>query len=73
MHAVTEGTDAQATVSGAAGARTGETVTGQASDTDTIVASTRAYVHALNRLKVRRQTTPRRAWRCEPAELNLPG
>jgi 2-isopropylmalate synthase len=33
----------------------GRIVTGQSADTDTVVASVRAYVHALNRLLVRRE------------------
>jgi 2-isopropylmalate synthase len=35
----------------------GRIVTGQSADTDTVVASARAYVHALNRLLVRREKT----------------
>ena len=35
----------------------GRIVTGQSADTDTVVASARAYVHALNRLLVRRDKT----------------
>ena len=54
VHAVTEGTDAQATVS-VRMEEDGRIVTGQSADTDTVVASCRAYVHALNRLLVRRQ------------------
>ncbi len=54
VHAVTEGTDAQATVSVRL-EEDGRIATGRASDTDTILASTRAYVHALNRLQVRRE------------------
>ncbi|SIP89526.1 2-isopropylmalate synthase [Paracoccus thiocyanatus] len=53
VHAVTEGTDAQATVS-VRMEEEGRIATGQASDTDTILASVKAYVGALNRLKVRR-------------------
>ena len=56
VHAVTEGTDAQATVS-VRMEENGRIVTGQSADTDTVVASTRAYVHALNRLLVRREKT----------------
>ncbi|WP_299727357.1 2-isopropylmalate synthase [uncultured Tateyamaria sp.] len=56
VHAVTEGTDAQATVS-VRMEEDGRIVTGQSADTDTVVASTRAYVHALNRLLVRREKT----------------
>jgi 2-isopropylmalate synthase len=54
--AVTEGTDAQArtTVRLEEG---GKMVDGQGSDTDTIVASARAYVHALNKLLVKRRRT----------------
>jgi 2-isopropylmalate synthase len=54
VHAVTEGTDAQATVS-IRMVEHGRIATGQASDTDTVVASARAYVDALNRLIVRRE------------------
>lgn len=53
VHAVTEGTDAQATVS-VRMEEEGRIVTGQAADTDTILASVKAYVGALNRLRVRR-------------------
>ena len=35
----------------------GKIVTGQSADTDTVVASAKAYVSALNRLLVRRETT----------------
>jgi len=52
--AVTEGTDAQATVSVRL-EEDGRIATGQSADTDTIVASVRAYVTALNRLIVRRE------------------
>ncbi|WP_374637086.1 alpha-isopropylmalate synthase regulatory domain-containing protein, partial [Paracoccus sp. (in: a-proteobacteria)] len=54
VHAVTEGTDAQATVS-VRMEEDGRIATGQAADTDTILASVKAYVGALNRLKVRRE------------------
>ena len=53
VHAVTEGTDAQATVT-VRMEEEGRIVTGQSADTDTVVASTRAYIAALNRLLVRR-------------------
>jgi 2-isopropylmalate synthase len=53
VNAVTEGTDAQATVSVRL-AEQGLVATGKASDPDTLVASARAYVHALNKLEVRR-------------------
>ncbi len=56
VHAVTEGTDAQATVSVRL-EEDGRIVTGQSADTDTVVASARAYVSALNRLIVRREKT----------------
>ncbi|MFN6951756.1 MAG: 2-isopropylmalate synthase [Albidovulum sp.] len=56
VHAVTEGTDAQATVSVRL-EEGGKIVTGQASDTDTVVASAKAYVNALNNLVVRREKT----------------
>ena len=54
VHAVTEGTDAQATVS-VRMEEGGRIVTGQSADTDTVVASAKAYVRALNRLLVRRE------------------
>lgn len=56
VHAVTEGMDAQATVSVRL-EEGGKIVTGQSADTDTIVASTKAYVNALNKLMVRRLKT----------------
>jgi len=56
VHAVTGGTDAQATVSVRL-QEDGHIATGQASDTDTVVASAKAYVNALNRLMVRREKT----------------
>jgi 2-isopropylmalate synthase len=56
VHAVTEGTDAQATVS-VRMEEAGKIVTGQSADTDTVVASLKAYVAALNRLIVRREKT----------------
>jgi 2-isopropylmalate synthase len=51
--AVTEGTDAQARVTVRL-EEEGKLVDGQGADTDTIVASARAYVHALNKLLVKR-------------------
>ncbi|WP_386683755.1 2-isopropylmalate synthase [Loktanella sp. R86503] len=56
VHAVTEGTDAQATVSVRL-EEDGRIATGQSADTDTVVASTKAYINALNRLIVRREKT----------------
>ena len=53
VHAVTEGTDAQATVSVRMD-EDGNIATGQSADTDTVVASAKAYINALNRLYVRR-------------------
>ncbi|MCK0167524.1 2-isopropylmalate synthase [Jannaschia sp. S6380] len=54
VSAVTEGTDAQATVT-VRMEEDGRIVSGQSADTDTVVASVRAYVNALNRLMVRRE------------------
>ena len=54
VHAVTEGTDAQATVS-VRMEEDGRIATGQSADTDTVVASAKAYINALNRLIVRRE------------------
>jgi 2-isopropylmalate synthase len=53
VSAVTEGTDAQATVTVRL-EEDGRIATGQSADTDTVVASVKAYVNALNRLIVRR-------------------
>ena len=53
VSAVTEGTDAQATVSVRL-EEDGKIATGQSADTDTVVASAKAYVNALNKLLVRR-------------------
>ena len=54
VHAVTEGTDAQAEVSVRLEAD-GRIATGKGADTDTLVASARAYVSAMNKLAQRRQ------------------
>ncbi len=54
--AVTEGTDAQAKTTVRL-EENGKMVDGQGADTDTIVASARAYVHALNKLLVKRART----------------
>ena len=56
VHAVTEGTDAQAEVTVRL-EENGKTVNGQGSDTDTLVASCKAYLHALNKLLTKRQKT----------------
>jgi 2-isopropylmalate synthase len=56
VNAVTEGTDAQATVSVRL-EEEGRIATGQSADTDTVVASVKAYVNAINRLLVRREKT----------------
>ncbi|MAM60398.1 2-isopropylmalate synthase [Maritimibacter sp. UBA3975] len=52
VSAVTEGTDAQATVSVRL-SENGRISTGQSADTDTVVASAKAYITALNRLQIR--------------------
>jgi 2-isopropylmalate synthase len=54
ISAVTEGTDAQATVNVRL-EENGRTVTGKASDTDTMAAAAYAYVNALNKLLVKRE------------------
>jgi 2-isopropylmalate synthase len=54
VHAVTGGTDAQAEVTVRLDEQ-GRTVNGQGADTDTLVASARAYVNALNKLLVKRE------------------
>ena len=62
VQSVTGGTDAQARVTVRL-EEAGKLVDGQGSDTDTIVASARAYVHALNKLLVKRERTA-------PAEID---
>ena len=54
VHAVTEGTDAQAQVSVRL-EEDGRIATGQAADTDTLTASAKAYVNALNNLMARKE------------------
>jgi len=54
VHAVTEGTDAQATVSVRI-EENGRISVGQAADTDTLVASAQAYINALNKLILKRK------------------
>ena len=54
VHAVTEGTDAQATVSVRI-EEEGKTAVGQAADTDTLVASANAYLSALNKMIIKRK------------------
>ncbi|MEZ5935962.1 MAG: 2-isopropylmalate synthase [Alphaproteobacteria bacterium] len=56
IHAVTEGTDAQAEVTVRL-EEEGKTVVGNAAETDTILAAARAYVTALNKLMTKRQKT----------------
>ena len=56
VHAVTEGTDAQATVSVRIEEK-GKTTVGQAADTDTLVASANAYLNALNKMIIKREKT----------------
>jgi 2-isopropylmalate synthase len=56
VHAVTAGTDAQAETTVRL-EEDGKSVNGQGADTDTLVASARAYVNALNKLMVKRQKT----------------
>ena len=53
VHAVTEGTDAQAEVSVRL-SENGRSVTAKGADPDTLVASARAYLAALNKLMARR-------------------
>ncbi len=59
--AVTEGTDAQARTTVRL-EEDGKLVDGQGADADTVVSAVRAYVHALNKLLVKRD-------RAEPEEL----
>ena len=55
VHAVTEGTDAQAEVSVRL-SEAGKSVTGRGAEPDTLVAAARAYVSALNKLIAARNT-----------------
>jgi 2-isopropylmalate synthase len=54
VHAVTEGTDAQAEVSVRL-AEDGKSVTAKGADPDTLVASARAYIASLNKLMLKRR------------------
>ena len=54
VHAVTQGTDAQAEVSVRL-AEDGKSVTAKGADPDTLVASAKAYLGALNKLMIKRQ------------------
>jgi 2-isopropylmalate synthase len=54
VHAVTEGTDAQAEVSVRL-SENGRSVTAKGADPDTLVASAKAYLAALNKLIIKRQ------------------
>jgi 2-isopropylmalate synthase len=54
VHAVTQGTDAQAEVSVRL-SENGKSVTAKGADPDTLVASAKAYLGALNKLMVKRQ------------------
>jgi 2-isopropylmalate synthase len=56
VNAVTAGTDAQAEVTVRL-EENGKTVNGQGADPDTLVAATRAYIHALNKLLTKRAKT----------------
>jgi 2-isopropylmalate synthase len=57
VHAVTEGTDAQAEVSVRLSEK-GQVVSGKGADPDTLVASARAYVAALNKIAAKRERGP---------------
>jgi 2-isopropylmalate synthase len=54
VHAVTQGTDAQAEVTVRL-EENGKSVNGQGADTDTMVASAKAYINALNKLLTKRR------------------
>jgi 2-isopropylmalate synthase len=60
VHAVTEGTDAQANVTVQL-EDAGLTVTGRGTHEDTLMASAKAYVHALNKLQAKRARTAQEA------------
>ena len=61
VHAVTAGTDAQAEVSVRL-SENGRSVTAKGADPDTLVASAKAYLGALNKLIVKRHARPARRW-----------
>ncbi len=65
VHAVTQGTDAQAEVSVRL-EEEGRLAQGRGSDTDTLVASVRAYISALNKLMVKRERGA-----MEPSQISL--
>jgi 2-isopropylmalate synthase len=54
VHAVTEGTDAQAEVTVRLADKDGRSVTGKGAHNDTLVSSARAYISALNKLQSNR-------------------
>jgi len=60
VHAVTQGTDAQAEVTVRL-EEDGKTVNGSGADTDTMVSSVKAYVNALNKLLVKREKSAPKA------------
>ena len=60
VHAVTAGTDAQAEVSVRL-SENGRSVTAKGADPDTLVASAKAYLGALNKLMVKRRAARRGA------------
>ncbi len=60
VHAVTGGTDAQVEVTVKLDEE-GMIVTGQSADDDTLVASCKSYIHALNKLIARRGREPHEA------------
>ena len=68
VHAVTEGTDAQAEVSVRL-AGDGYAVTSKGADPDTLVASAKAYLGALNKLLIRRDRS--RSELLQPAERRI--
>jgi 2-isopropylmalate synthase len=72
VHAVTGGTDAQAEVTVRL-EEDGKTVNGQGADADTLVASARAYVNALNRLFTKRQKTAPSGPAAEASQIGAAG
>ena len=61
VDAVTKGTDAQANVTVRLEEK-GRIVNGQGADTDTMVASVKAYINAINKLQVKRGESPQTAF-----------
>jgi 2-isopropylmalate synthase len=72
VHAVTGGIDAQAEVTVRLG-ENGILVNGRGADTDTLVSSAKAYIHALNKLIARRERASSRPEDSQAEAVDEPG